>query len=260
MPRSPAASRFRHRLRCALGRVMAWALRWRSRPYVGDRNSPILVLAPHPDDETLGCAGLIAQARQAGRDVSIAYLTDGSASHPGHPRVGPAEIAGVRRAEAIAATGLLGVPREHLHFLGAQDGALDRLDPAAAAALKDGLVRLLSALRPAEIFLPARRDGSSEHEAAFPLILAAVAQAGLSPRVLEYPVWARWNPRRLARPLLTSRRVWRLAAPENGALKRRALAVYASQFEALAPWEQPALAPEFAAFFSSPEEFFFETD
>ena len=239
---------------------MAQALRRRSRPYRGDRAAPLLVLAPHPDDETLGCAGLIAQACQTGRPVSIAYLTDGAASHPGHPRVSPAQIADQRRAEAIAATGLLGVAPERLHFLGAPDGTLDHLAPVAAAALADGLLRLMSALRPAEIFLPARRDGSSEHEAAFPMILAAAARAGLHPRVLEYPVWAWWNPLRLVRPLLTSRRVWRVAGPENGALKTRALAVYASQFEALAPWEQPALAPEFAAFFSSPEEFFFETD
>jgi LmbE family N-acetylglucosaminyl deacetylase len=260
MPPGPAASPFRHRARCALSALAAWALRRRSRPYRGDPASPLLVFAPHPDDETLGCAGLIAGARRLKRPVSIAYLTDGSASHPGHPRVSPAQIAALRRAEALAATGLLGVAPERLHFLGARDGTLAHLDPAAKAALAAGLVQLLAALRPAEIFLPARRDGSSEHEAAFPIIVAAAAQAGLRPRVLEYPVWAWWNPRRLGRPLFASRRVWRVADPENGALKRRALAAYASQFEALAPWEQPALAPEFAAFFSAPEEFFFETD
>jgi LmbE family N-acetylglucosaminyl deacetylase len=260
MPSGADAPPFRHRARCALSRLMAWALRQRSRPYAGDPGAPLLVFAPHQDDETLGCAGLIAGQRRAGRPVSIVYLTDGSGSHPGHPRVRAEEIARRRHAEAVVATGLLGVAPANLHFLGARDGTLNRLEPDAAAALATGLCAVLAAVRPSEILLPARRDGSSEHEAAFLLIGAAVAQTGLQPRVLEYPVWAWWNPRRLLRPLFTSRRVWRVSAPENGPLKRRALAAYATQFEPLAPWNQPVMAPQFADFFLSPEEFFFEMD
>ena len=45
-------------------------------------SGPILVLAPHPDDESLGCGGLIAQACAAGIEVHVAILTDGSMSHP----------------------------------------------------------------------------------------------------------------------------------------------------------------------------------
>ena len=152
------------------------------------------------------------------------------------------------------------MPEGRLHFLGARDGTLDRLEPPAAAALAAAIAGVLAAVRPTEVFLPYRRDGSSEHEAAFPLIRAALRDAGLRPRILEYPVWARWSPQRLVRPLLRSRRVWRAAFRGHSALKRRALALYASQFQPLPPWDQPVCPPEFAACFDSDEEFFFETD
>jgi N-acetylglucosamine malate deacetylase 1 len=249
----------RFRARSALSRFMAVLLRARSRAYIAAPAAPILVFAPHPDDEALGCAGLILEQCRTGRSVSIAYLTDGSGSHPGHPRVSPAEIAQIRRAEALAATGLLGVPPAHVHFLGARDGTLDRLDAPAAGALAAALATVLAATRPAEIFLPCRKDGSTEHEAGFVIVSAALRRAGLRPRVFEYPIWAWWNPRRLARPWLTSRRIWRLEFRADEPLKRRALAQYASQFEPLPPWDEPAVPREFSGFFSSAEEFFFES-
>lgn len=44
--------------------------------------TPFVVLSPHPDDETLGVGGLIAQARAIGQEVNVIVLTDGSGSHP----------------------------------------------------------------------------------------------------------------------------------------------------------------------------------
>ncbi|HEX2943304.1 MAG TPA: PIG-L family deacetylase, partial [Rhodopila sp.] len=41
-----------------------------------------LILAPHPDDESLGCGGLIATAVAAGRAPLVVILTDGAGSHP----------------------------------------------------------------------------------------------------------------------------------------------------------------------------------
>jgi len=249
----------RRRVRRPLGALLALALRLRSRPLRPAAGAPALVFAPHQDDEALGCGGLMILQHQAGQPVHVAYLTDGSASHPGHPRIAGAELVRLRREEAAAAAALLGVPAGRLHFLGARDGTLNRLEPAVAAALAAAIAGVLAAVRPAEVFLPCRRDGSSEHDAAFPLILAAVRGVNPRPRLLEYPIWARWSPQRLVRPLLGSRRVWRAFFPGQSALKQQALALYASQFQPLPPWDQPVCPPEFAACFSSDEEFFFET-
>lgn len=81
-------------------RALALALpRLRSRPLSLDPG-PLLVVAPHPDHDILGCAGLLLRRRRAGLPVSILYLTDGAASHSGRPDLAPERLAAVRRAEA----------------------------------------------------------------------------------------------------------------------------------------------------------------
>jgi len=248
----------KRRLRRTLHAVVAVALRLRSRPYVPPPASRCVVLAPHPDDETLGCAGLILAYRAAALPVDVVYLTDGAASHPDHPLHPPAAIAGLRRAEAIRAMALLNVSHDSLHFLDAPDGTLAHLTPDAAEALANRFAAHLATLRPTELFLPCRDDGSSEHVAAFRVTLRALRLAGLRPRLLEYPVWARWSPRRLFLPWLLTRRVWRVAFPAGLAAKRAAIGAYVSQAEPTPPWPAPVLPPGFVACFATPEEFFFE--
>ena len=60
-----------------------------------------------------------------------------------------------------------------------------------------------------------RDDSSSEHAGAFALTAQALDRANLRPRLLEYPVWARWRPQHLLRIGRTSRRIWRLRFPEK---------------------------------------------
>ena len=74
------------------------------------RGRPLLVLAPHPDDESLGCGALLAQAF-AGVGAHVACLTDGAASHPGSRLVPPDQLAAIRRAEVLDAVAPLAGPR-----------------------------------------------------------------------------------------------------------------------------------------------------
>ncbi len=245
-------------LRRGLRATVTAALRLRSRPYPLAAGSRCLIIAPHQDDEALGCAGLILARRAAGLPVNIIYVTDGAGSHPGHPRVSPAELAQLRRAEAIQAMQLLGVADGALQFLDAPDGTLAHLNPTAFEAIAQRLATLIAPLAPTELFLPCHDDGSSEHIAAFKLTTRALQLAKLNPRLLEYPVWARWSPQRLIRPGFTSHRVWRIAFPETVATKRAALACYVSQTRPTPPWPQPVLPAGFADSFDSAEEYFFE--
>lgn len=93
----------------------------------GDR---VLVLAPHPDDETLGCAGVVQRARTAGAPVRVAFLTDGDANELSfamwkrRPVIAPVEVLRMgarRRDEAVAAGRTLGLARADLVFLGYPD-------------------------------------------------------------------------------------------------------------------------------------------
>jgi LmbE family N-acetylglucosaminyl deacetylase len=118
--------------------------------------------------------------------------------------------------------------------------------------------QLISAVRPDEIFLPFRRDGSSEHEAAFRLSALALKQSGHTARVFEFPVWSWWNPRLLLRSFGALGRVTRFRFAGYEFLKQAALARYTSQIEPIPPWTEPVLPPDFVGAFGAAEEFFFE--
>jgi len=90
----------------------------------------LLVLAPHPDDEVLGCGGLLQRAVSLHLPVEIAFLTYGDSNEGSflayrlHPVLEPSAVetmGEMRRREALAAAAVLGVPADRLSFLGYPD-------------------------------------------------------------------------------------------------------------------------------------------
>lgn len=79
-------------------------------------HGPVLVVAPHPDDEVLIAAGIIARSRRAGVAVDVAVMTNGG--------LGCERDGGVRQAESVTGLAALSVTEDHIHFLGLPDGAL----------------------------------------------------------------------------------------------------------------------------------------
>jgi len=237
-----------------------WILRIRSSEISFSPGAVTLVLAPHPDDEVFGCGGLILRKRLAGQAVHVLYLTDGSASHPSHPTLSPAQLKVLRAKEALAALQVLRVEPANAYFLDIPDGSLDQLDHDTQTALIKNIQDVLRVVKPDEIFLPHRRDGSSEHEAAFRIFHAVWSSLSPRPRRLEFPIWSGWSPRLLFRLAFTRARVTRCSFSEYEAVKRQAIGAYRSQTEPVAPWTEPVLPAGFAEAFSTDEEFFFEID
>lgn len=118
----------------------------------------ILVLAPHCDDETLGVGALIADARRAGSEVTVAFLTNGDGFPAaaqrslGEVRISPSDyvrFAERRQTESLQALKALGVPDTHVHFLGYPDRGLsglwtghwDRRRSSSSSASTAGLFR-----------------------------------------------------------------------------------------------------------------------
>lgn len=233
-------------------------LRARSTP-LSLPSGHVLVIAPHPDDETLGCGGLLLLLRRAGQPASVLFLTDGSASHSGHPTLSPDDLARLRRSEASEAARRLGLdPASDLDFLELPDGRLPRLAPATRADAIARLVEEFARLRPALVLVTSRHDGSSEHVAAFSLVEEALGRLATRPRRLEYLVWAVYSPRFLFRVVLARGRIRRLAFPGLGPAKAHALAAHASQFSPTPPWSHPVQATDFANAFSPEAEFYLE--
>ncbi len=253
--RLPAVKRQARRLTSGLAR---WTLRLRAQPYASDGEPITLVIAPHQDDEVLGCGGLIARKRLEGFPVHVVFITDGGASHSDHPTLTKAAVAALRETEARAALRKLGVETPAIHFLGAPDGTLAWQTPEQAVEIAGRLRELITRVRPDEIFAAYRKDGSSEHEAAFGLLQRALQDGTHPVRLYEYPLWSWWNPALLVRPGFSARRVVRFDFNGYGFLKHEALDAYRSQFKPTPPWKSPLISADFTALFEKPEEFYFE--
>jgi N-acetylglucosamine malate deacetylase 1 len=242
--------------RRAAQRSVGVALRFRAGSRLDQPGGCLLVVAPHQDDETLGCGALIRRATGRGERVHVVFVTDGSAGLRHHPRVAPADLARRRRAEAAAALATLGVTADWIHFMDAPDGHLAGLEAGRAADLTARLAGKMAEIRPDRIFVPCRDDGSTEHEAAFHLVSRARDRAAAAAQLWEFPVWSWWRPWRLL-GRLRSGSVARVGFPGAGAVKAAALDLYASQFRAVEPWTEPVLDRDFLRSFCLDHEFFF---
>lgn len=200
-----------------------------------------LVLAPHPDDETLGAGALIARKRAAGTRVRVLVVTDGRGSHVSRV-LAPEQLAAARKAESRRACAVLGVPAGDLVHLGLPEGTV-----AARADEVAGLIRTeLEMWEPDDVLVTSELDWHVDHRALSGVARDVLAECS-APRLLEYPVWAwadgPWSDRpgrslmQAARALVTEPvRTARQARPvvvraesAHVALKQRALAEYASQ-------------------------------
>ena len=95
-----------------------------------------VIVAPHPDDESLGCGALILKVVAAGRPVRIVFVSDGARSHP-NSRSYPAErLRTLREKEALAAAAALGVAASQIEFLRLPDGAVPVVRPRGGARFR----------------------------------------------------------------------------------------------------------------------------
>ena len=147
------------------------------------RGRRLVVVAPHPDDETLGCGGLIARAARAGCRIAVVALTDGGASHPGSACWPPARLGPLRAGEMRRALARLGAGGCAVRRLGWPDGHV------AGAGNAIHLRRTLVALCPGIVLVTSAADHHPDHQAAARLVRRAVG--GLDVPVLDYAVWSR---------------------------------------------------------------------
>ena len=142
---------------------------------VGD--GALIVVAAHPDDETLGAGGLLRTAARDGREVTVLIATDGEAADPTRPGAGIA-----RRQETAAALAHL-APRAGIRFLGLPDGGLRERTEELDALLTDEFRRH----DPADTTVAVTwwEDGHRDHR----VLGEAVRRTASGMRVLGYPVW-----------------------------------------------------------------------
>jgi LmbE family N-acetylglucosaminyl deacetylase len=207
---------------------------WRGLP-LGSVNDIIghgtaLILAPHPDDESLGCGGLIAACAAGGRPPLVAILTDGAGSHPNSRAFPPDRLRAQRAREARAAIAHLGLPADRLVFLDQPDTAAPSEGPAFAAVV-DGLAALFELeARCTAILAPWLYDPHCDHEAAARIAATVAERCGI--RAVAYPVWG-WTLSPDAPVPEPPGLGWRLDVEAFLARKRLAILAHETQYGGL---------------------------
>ncbi|QRP49732.1 bifunctional PIG-L family deacetylase/class I SAM-dependent methyltransferase [Amycolatopsis sp. FDAARGOS 1241] len=217
-------------------------------PWRDEEFRSALVVAAHPDDETLGASGLVQHLHAAGTAVTLVVATDGEAAFPG---AGPDErrlLGRTRRVElarSLDAQGLTGV--EPI-WLGLPDSGLAGHIGELTEALRERAAERELCL------MPWPEDPHPDHQAAG---RAAVAAAPLTAHCWAYPIWL-WHWCRPDSPGLPWHlaRAYGLSAGERAA-KAAGIREFGSQLKPGPRGEEPILAPEVLAHFDRPHETFF---
>lgn len=179
------------------------------------RNARWLVIAPHPDDETLGAGALIHHTAARERLAGIVFLTDGGGSHPN----GTPFLQSVRRREARRAVGLLSNKHAAINWLGWQDG---KPFVAGSPSFARSTLRLAAIIRERRVdalVVSDPGDRHCDHIAAFDLARHASSRSRRKLQLFTYSVWghASCGGLRLRTP------------PMPIGLRRRALRAHRSQ-------------------------------
>ncbi|GAA4032575.1 PIG-L family deacetylase [Hymenobacter glaciei] len=224
-----------------------------------------VAIAPHPDDEALGCGGLLALLHQAGQPTAAVLVSDGSMSHPNSKTFSAAARRAVREGEFRHALTVLGADTTEPLLLELPDSQVP--GTAAEPGFATAVARLRAYLlqqQVATVLVPWRRDPHPDHRATAALVQAALAGLPQPPRCLEYVVWA-WE-RATPEDLPTDADAvsgFRLDITSVLAQKQRAIAVHRSQVAPGVFVDDEAgflLSMEVLAHFAVPYEVYFEAN
>ncbi|GAA3055678.1 hypothetical protein GCM10010464_20600 [Pseudonocardia yunnanensis] len=193
----------------------------------------VVVVAAHPDDETLGAGGALRALHRAGSVITLVVATDGEAAYPGLGEVARRELGLIRRAELAAALRVQALDEVAVLWLGLPDSALH----AHADELREALEPVLA---DADAYLaPWPDDPHPDHRA---VGLATAAAAPVSAHGWSYPIWTwAWiDPTDPSVPWERARVVPLDEAARTA--RRRAVRCFASQLEPGPDGSPPVLA------------------
>lgn len=168
----------------------------------------LLVIAPHPDDESLGAGGLIQRAIGSGGKVHVIFVTDGD-NNPWPQRymerrwrIGPGDRARWgqrRRAEGLRALELLTGGAGSHESLGLPDAGILELRRQGAPGARPAIERAIRALQPDLLVVPSPHDRHPDHRACHLYAVEAAANTGFDGRVCAYLIHRPWAWKLLAR-------------------------------------------------------------
>ena len=220
---------------------------------------PSIVVAPHPDDESLGCGGLIVDAGRQAIRGKVVIVSDGAGSHPNSKAYPPDRLTALREEEAKRAGAELGLKPEDMLFLRLPDRLVPFEGEEAERAI-GAIADYVREIGAGSLFVSWRYDPHCDHEACYRIARAVQRRAG-KVRLFEYVVWGHTLPPSTeVDPIRSGFRI--SIDHEAQEKKRRAIAAHRSQTTDLID-DDPAgflFSQIDLAHFEGPYEFFFESD
>lgn len=211
---------------------------------------PIVLVAPHPDDELLATGATLAAASGAGVEIRVVAATDGEMSHPNLSDARRRELVARRLAETSTAYTAAGIEATRTR-LSLPDFGADADPDGWGVALAEGLAPLLDGA--AVCLAPWDHDGHPDHDACGRTAATLATDAGVP--LISFPVWS-WNWDDPDDPRIPFHRAARFDL-DSGLLdrKRAGIAAYASQTRP-EDGHRPVLPAAFLAHFTRPAEVF----
>jgi LmbE family N-acetylglucosaminyl deacetylase len=221
----------------------------------------IIVFAPHPDDETLGCGGTIAKRISEGYDVVVIVLTDGRYAFSvvlgidSDPT--PEELKQMRKEEVIRATRLLGVLRQNVFFLDFEDGTLSRHEKDAEAKIID----IMKEFTPEEVYFTSAKDYNPDHQAASRIVRRCVQKLELGSIKYQYSIarkYARVGPVIDAVINLFRKTIVEIDVSKFVDLKKKALEEFKSEMTLISSQQKRPLTQDVDRFLTGKELFYLD--
>lgn len=191
------------------------------------QKTDILIIAPHPDDAVLCCAGVIQQARARGKTVRVVNVTDGDGYKAAAAALfGKKEAAlttadmrkfgRIRRREELQALAVLGLKQNQVTFLGYPDGWLEEaydytgtaplMSPYTGksqtdhgtlfsrTAMQGDMRTLLASAAPKQLYIPSGQDEALDHQVVYRVIMDILNEEGYTGGVLSYRIHTKDTP------------------------------------------------------------------
>lgn len=145
----------------------------------------VCIFAPHPDDEILGCGGLLLQLAAKGNAIMLIHVTNGTQSHPNSQIYSPEKLNTIRPQESLEALKVLGIDHQVAII------SLDLTDGEVFAQQAQFHEKLASFIQPNDILVtPFVHDGHPDHEATGQVVAAFAKQQQLT--CYQVLIWA-WH-------------------------------------------------------------------
>lgn len=143
------------------------------------KESKVLVLSPHPDDDIIGCGGTIYRYHLKGAEITSVYMTDG---RKGDSKYNEENLVSIRKEEAKRASAIIGI--DNLIFLDNKDSEL----ASNSKTIKE-LSQIIKDIRPEAVFLPFLMDNHPDHMATNDIFVGAMKVTDVKAACYGYEIW-----------------------------------------------------------------------